>query len=115
MTGWVKSQFSGNCGCVETQQQVDGSVLVRDTKDRTGPFLHFTATEWDAHLDGIRAELQRKNTNQGVHLANLEGLLTKLDRRLQDIAVLVDESPCRTEEDLRFMRTRLRALLGVGA
>jgi hypothetical protein len=113
MTGW--QTYSGNGGCVEFQQSITGSVLVRDTKDRNGPFLQFTEAEWSDFTDGIKADLLRKNTNQGVHLANLEGLLVKLDRRLQDIAVLVDESPCRTEADLRFMRTRLRALLGVGA
>jgi len=59
--------------------------------------------------------LQRKNTAQGVHMANLEGLLTKLDRRMQEIVVLVDENPGRTLEDLRFMRSQIRALLGVGA
>ena len=99
---------------VETQLQIDGSVMVRDTKDRTGPWLMFSASEWAAHEDGIRGELQRKNTAQGVHMANLEGLLIRLDRRLMDITALVDE-PCRTEEDLRFLRTRIRALLGVGA
>lgn len=110
-SGW--ETYSGNCGCVEFQQQIDGSVLVRDTKDRNGPFLQFTDVEWKTFTDGIKADLQRKNTNQGMHMSNLENLLIKLDRRLMDITVLVDE-PCRTESDLRFMRTRLRALLGVG-
>lgn len=112
MTEWIT--YSGNGGCVEFQQQITGSVLVRDTKDRNGPCLQFTEAEWSDFTDGIKAELQRKNTAQGVHMANLEGLLIRLDRRLQDITALV-EDPCRTEEDLRFMRTRLRALLGVGA
>jgi Domain of unknown function (DUF397) len=44
---WRKSSYSGNGGgdCVE----VGGSarrVLVRDTKDRTGPMLRFTPAAW---------------------------------------------------------------------
>ena len=113
-SGWEASPSCGSGNCLEIMSQIDGSVLIRDSKDPNGPWLQFTAAEYAAHTDGIKADLQRKNTHQGMHMANLENLLIKLDRRLMDITVLVDE-PCRTESDLRFMRTRLRALLGVGA
>lgn len=112
-SGWETSPLCGSGNCLEIMPQIDGSVLLRDSKDPNGPWLQFTAAEYAAHTDGIKADLQRKNTAQGMHMANLENLLIKLDRRLMDITVLVDE-PCRTESDLRFMRTRLRALLGVG-
>ena len=44
--GWRKSSYSGNGGgnCVEVGQ-ADG-VLVRDTTDRTGPVLTFSADAW---------------------------------------------------------------------
>ena len=43
---WRKSSYSGNGGgnCVEVGQ-ADG-VLVRDTTDRTGPVLTFSADVW---------------------------------------------------------------------
>ena len=43
---WRKSSYSGNGGgnCVEVGQ-ADG-VLVRDTTDRTGPVLAFSADAW---------------------------------------------------------------------
>jgi uncharacterized protein DUF397 len=45
--GWRKSSYSGNGGgnCVEVGQS-DG-VLVRDTTDRTGPVLAFSADAWE--------------------------------------------------------------------
>ena len=53
MNGWSKSSLSGNGGCIEIHiGQVD--VLVRDTKDPTGPFLVFTHDEWRAHVLAIR-------------------------------------------------------------
>ena len=44
--GWRKSSYSGNGGgnCVEVGQA--GRVLVRDTQDRTGPVLTFSADAW---------------------------------------------------------------------
>lgn len=53
MSEW--QTYSGNGGCVEFQRQLDGSMLVRDTKDRTGPYLQFTGHEWSVFTDGIRA------------------------------------------------------------
>ena len=53
MTGFRKSSYCGNGGCIEVHVgQVD--VLVRDTKDPTGPFLVFTHDEWRAHVLAIR-------------------------------------------------------------
>jgi hypothetical protein len=58
---WRKSTRSGVNGCVEVGL-VDGRVAVRDSKDRGGPVLVFTAHEWEAFLGGARDgefELQR--------------------------------------------------------
>ena len=51
---WRKSSYSGNNGCVEVAF-VQGQVAVRDSKDRTGPVLVFTAHEWQAFLRGVGA------------------------------------------------------------
>jgi len=50
---WAKSTASGNASCVEVAM-TDNAVLVRDTKDRQGPVLRFTAREWAAFLIGVR-------------------------------------------------------------
>jgi Domain of unknown function (DUF397) len=50
---WRKSARSHNNGCVEVVL-VDGQVAVRDSKDRQGPVLMFTAHEWEAFLGGAR-------------------------------------------------------------
>jgi hypothetical protein len=42
-----------NNGCVEVAV-VDGEVGIRDSKDRNGPVLIFTASEWDAFIAGAR-------------------------------------------------------------
>lgn len=52
---WRTSSFSGNYGgnCVEAGSDA-GIVWVRDTKDRTGAVLAFTAEAWAAFGDGIK-------------------------------------------------------------
>ena len=52
---WRKSkQSAANGGCVEMRRSADGVVEVRDSKDPTGPVLHFTEFEWAAFLDGAK-------------------------------------------------------------
>jgi hypothetical protein len=51
---WRKSTRSGANGCVEVAF-VQGQVAVRDSKQRGGPVLVFTAHEWAAFLSGVRA------------------------------------------------------------
>lgn len=51
---WHKSSFSSANGCVEVAQ-VGRHVAVRDSKNRQGPALVFTPTEWEAFLQGVRA------------------------------------------------------------
>jgi hypothetical protein len=54
-TGWKKSSLSsGGDNCVEVAFAADGSVGVRDSKQRgLGPILEFTPTEWEAFLGGV--------------------------------------------------------------
>jgi hypothetical protein len=53
--GWRKSSYSGNGGanCVETGN-VPGVVLVRDTTDRDGETLSFTASAWRAFMADVK-------------------------------------------------------------
>ncbi|KDA41418.1 DUF397 domain-containing protein [Frankia sp. B2] len=53
---WRKSSYSnGNGGnCVEVADLPDGGRAVRDSKDRSGPTLVFTAAEWAAFVAGVR-------------------------------------------------------------
>jgi hypothetical protein len=46
---WRKASYSGNGGadCIETGSAA-GAVLVRDTKDRDGVILFFSAAAWRA-------------------------------------------------------------------
>jgi hypothetical protein len=53
-TSWVKASASDSYGeCAEMRRHA-GMVEVRDTKDREGPVLRFTAAEFAAWLDGAR-------------------------------------------------------------
>ena len=54
---WFKSSFSGGAcnNCVEIAL-LPGEIAVRDSKDRQGPVLVFTPAEWQAFLDGVRAD-----------------------------------------------------------
>ena len=67
---WHKSSFSGNNGgnCVEVAELKDVAdgpghkaehaelIAVRDSKDPDGPKLFFTPAEWDAFVDGVKAD-----------------------------------------------------------
>ena len=54
---WRKSTRSGNGGnCVEVATnlvETDGVVLVRHSKNPTGPALIFTPAEWEAFIGGV--------------------------------------------------------------
>jgi hypothetical protein len=53
-TPWVKASRSDQHGsCVEQRRSGD-TIEVRDTKDRSGPVLHFTPAEFAAWLDGAK-------------------------------------------------------------
>ncbi|WP_329107707.1 DUF397 domain-containing protein [Micromonospora sp. NBC_01699] len=49
---WRKSSRSGQSGgnCVEVADNLPGRVLVRDSKDQSGPALTFGPTAWQAFV-----------------------------------------------------------------
>ena len=51
---WRKSTYSSSNGgsCVEVGQ--DGMILIRDTTDRDGGSLTFTASAWQAFADSVK-------------------------------------------------------------
>lgn len=53
--GWRKSSYSGSQGgnCVEVGAQ--GTVLVRDTQDRSGPVLRFAPDAWRRFAGELKA------------------------------------------------------------
>ena len=50
---WRKSGRSAANGCVEVAF-VGERVIIRDSKDKQGPVLQFTLTEWEAFIGGVR-------------------------------------------------------------
>lgn len=54
---WRKSSYSNsNSNCVEVGEAWRG-VLVRDTKDRTGPVLQFTPAAWRRFSGQVKRSL----------------------------------------------------------
>ncbi|MGN9774260.1 DUF397 domain-containing protein [Micromonospora sp. H33] len=53
---WRKSTRSGNGGasCVEVADNLPGVVLVRDSKDRSGPVLTFDPASWSDFVTTAR-------------------------------------------------------------
>jgi Domain of unknown function (DUF397) len=56
-TGWRKSSYSGGQGgnCLEVTDSQAGRILVRDTKDRTGPTIRFTTDAWKAFSKQLKS------------------------------------------------------------
>jgi hypothetical protein len=50
---WRVSTLCDLNGCVEVAL-LDGRIAVRDSKDKGGPVLLFTAREWEAFVGGVR-------------------------------------------------------------
>ncbi|MFJ4093353.1 DUF397 domain-containing protein [Kitasatospora sp. NPDC089913] len=53
---WFKSSYSGNEGgdCIEVADMTD-EVLVRDSKDKSGPRLAFSPTAWRSFVEFARS------------------------------------------------------------
>jgi hypothetical protein len=62
---WRISSYSSNGTCVEIGF-ADSHVLVRDSKDRQGAVLRFTAAEWETFLNSVRAGDLSPATIQGA-------------------------------------------------
>jgi uncharacterized protein DUF397 len=52
-TAWRKSTRSQYNNCVEVRF-VDDTVPLRNSRDPDGPVLVFTASEWDAFVEGVK-------------------------------------------------------------
>ncbi|MGI5505855.1 DUF397 domain-containing protein [Lentzea sp. CA-135723] len=52
---WIRSSYSAssNDSCVELAAGQDNFVLVRDTKDRSGPRLGFSASAWAVFVQSV--------------------------------------------------------------
>jgi Domain of unknown function (DUF397) len=53
-SNWRKSSFSGDNGGACVEVAAAEGVLVRDTTDRNGPVLTFTADAWQSFMATIR-------------------------------------------------------------
>jgi len=53
---WIKSSYSASGNCVEVADH-SNRVLVRDTKDRTGPVLRFSPAMWRRFADQLKRSL----------------------------------------------------------
>ena len=53
-SNWRKSSYSGDNGGACVEVAAAEAILVRDTTDRRGPILTFTADAWRAFAETIR-------------------------------------------------------------
>jgi hypothetical protein len=51
---WRKSSYSGDNGGACVEVAMADTVLVRDTTDRSGPVVTFTANAWRTFLAAMR-------------------------------------------------------------
>jgi hypothetical protein len=74
---WRKTSYSSNGGaeCVEVADHSE-RVLVRDTKDRSGPMLRFTPGVWQRFADQVKRSLAQppRNWILGLLLPAMEGV-----------------------------------------
>jgi hypothetical protein len=62
---WRKSSYSGNGGssCIEVAS--DGAVMVRDTKDSSGPVLRLSPAAWRRFADQVKRSLTPGADDEG--------------------------------------------------
>ncbi|RBQ16375.1 DUF397 domain-containing protein [Spongiactinospora rosea] len=53
---WRKATASGDNGgeCVEVATNIPGAILIRDSKNPTGPTLHISPTDWTDFITQIK-------------------------------------------------------------
>lgn len=51
---WRRASFCGSGECVEVAE-LNGMVVMRDSKDPHGPMLRYTADEWRSFVRAIKA------------------------------------------------------------
>jgi hypothetical protein len=59
---WVKSARSGADGCIEAALSTEDAgvvILMRDSKDPSGPVLRFTWLEWFAFIEDFHGITER--------------------------------------------------------
>ena len=56
---WVKSSYSSTGNCVEVAGQ-PGRVLIRDTKDQSGPVLSISAEAWRRFTGQVKRSLAHR-------------------------------------------------------
>ena len=49
----MSSKSNGSGSCVEIADK-DGGIIVRNSNDRSGSSVKYTAAEWDAFIAGVR-------------------------------------------------------------
>ncbi|ASW53689.1 DUF397 domain-containing protein [Plantactinospora sp. KBS50] len=55
----TSSRSNGTGACVEVADNLPGRVLVRDSKDRSGPVLAFAPAAWSAFVAGTPRRSRR--------------------------------------------------------
>jgi hypothetical protein len=66
---WRAASYSSNGGgeCIEVADR-ESRVLVRDTKDRTGPILRFSDDAWKAFAKQVKGSLAADSLQEGATL-----------------------------------------------
>jgi hypothetical protein len=68
---WRKSSYSGGQGnCIEVGTP-DGTIAVRDTKDRPGPVLRFTPAAWRRFAERVKERRSLAGSPSGQQAARL--------------------------------------------
>jgi hypothetical protein len=62
---WKKSTASGSGGCINVAR-IGGVILVRDSKDPSGPTLSFSSAEWREFLVNTCADQFDINTTEST-------------------------------------------------
>lgn len=83
-SGWETGSFCGNPGCVEISIG-PFDVVVRNSVDRSGPFVSFDHAEWQAHVDAIGNGEHRLPGDRGVTRAELHSEIARLSVEVEKL------------------------------
>lgn len=97
-SGWETSSWCGSGNCIQISIG-PFDVVVRNSNDRSGPFVSFDHDEWQAHVDAIGNGEHRLPGDHGVTRAELHSEIARLSVEVEKLQAALRHPSGRVKVD----------------